>query len=149
MAHDFPYKSLHEYLDKIFMNLTPSENEIAQAKKEYWKAYNTRLKQHQRKKRKEITISLDKRQWESLLEKRKPNQSIHDYIKEWLTHHIYNSPVKPNTIIHDTTQIEQQLFVVTDYLEGLVYQRRHIDNDSIAKLEQLLYSLQKLLEDKF
>lgn len=149
MAHDFPYKSLHEYLDSVFKGLTPSENEIIQAKKSYWKAYNTRLKQHQRKKRKEVTLALNKNEWQSLLERRNPNQSIHDYIKEWLTHHIDNSLVKPNTIVHDTTQIEQQLFVVIDYLEGLIYQRRHIDNDSIAKLEQLLYSLQKLLEDKF
>ena len=149
MAQDFPYKSLHEYLDKVFMGLTPTESEIAQAKKEYWKAYNTHLKQNQRKKRKEVTLALDKNEWQSLLERRTPNQSIHDYIKEWLTHHIDNSPIVPSTIIQDTTQIEQQLFLVTDYLEGLVYQRRHIDKESIAGLEQLLYKLQELLEDKF
>ncbi|MBN8643472.1 MAG: hypothetical protein J0L86_16795 [Flavobacteriales bacterium] len=149
MAHDFPYKSLHEYLDSIFKGVTPSENDIIQAKKSYWKAYNTRLKQHQRKKRKEITIALDKKEWEALLQRRSTNQSIHDYIKEWLTHHISNSPIVTNTIVQDTSQIEQQLFVVCDYLEGLVYQRRHIDNNSIATLEQLLYKLQKLLEDKF
>ena len=149
MALVFPYKSLHDYLDKVFSGTSPSENEIAQAKKEYWKAYNTHLKQNQRRKRKEVTIGLDKKQWEALLERRKPNQSVHAYIKELLTHHIDNSPIAPNTIIQDTTQIEQQLFLVTDYLEGLVYQRRHIDKDSIAGLEQLLYKLQKLLEDKF
>lgn len=149
MAHDFPYKSLHDYLDKVFSGTTPTENEIIQAKKQYWKAYNTRLKQNQRKKRKEVTIALDKKLWEALLEKRKPNQSVHDYIKELLTHHIDNSPIAPNTIIQDITHIEQQLFLVTDYLEGIVYQRRHIDTDSIAGLENLLYELQKLLEDKF
>jgi hypothetical protein len=149
MAMVFPYKSLHEYLDKVFVGLTPSENEIAQAKKEYWKAYNTHLKQNQRKKRKEVTLALDKKEWQSLFERLNPNQSVHTYIKELLTHHIDNSPIAPSTIIQDTTQIEQQLFLVTDYLEGLVYQRRHIDKDSIAGLEQLLYKLQKLLEDKF
>lgn len=149
MAQVFPYKSLHDYLDKVFSGTTPSENEITQAKKEYWKAYNTHLKQNQRKKRKEVTLALDKKQWEALLERRKPNQSVHAYIKELLTHHIDNTPIATSTIIQDTTQIEQQLFLVTDYLEGLVYQRRHIDKDSIAGLEQLLYKLQKLLEDKF
>lgn len=149
MTQDFPYKNLHEYLDKAFLGLTPTESEIAQAKKEYWKAYNTHLKQNQRKKRKEVTLALDKNEWQSLLERRNPNQSIHDYIKEWLTHHIDNSPIVANTIIQDMTQIEQQLFLVTDYLEGLVYQRRHIDKDSIAGLEQLLNKLQELLEDKF
>jgi hypothetical protein len=149
MAQAFPYKSLHDYLDKVFSGTTPSESEIAQAKKAYWKAYNTHLKQNQRRKRKEVTLALDKKQWEALLQRRNPNQSVHAYIKQLLNHHIDNSPVVPNTIIQDTTQIEQQLFLVTDYLEGLVYQRRHIDTDSIKGLEQLLYRLQKLLEDKF
>jgi hypothetical protein len=149
MAMVFPYKSLHDYLDKVFSGTSPSEMEIAQAKKEYWKAYNTHLKQNQRKKRKEVTLALDKKEWQSLFERLNPNQSVHTYIKELLTHHIDNSPIAPSTIIQDTTQIEQQLFLVTDYLEGLVYQRRHIDKDSIAGLEQLLYKLQKLLEDKF
>ena len=44
------YKSLHDYLDAIFKDSSPSENEIIQAKKDYWKAYNTRLKQDKRKK---------------------------------------------------------------------------------------------------
>lgn len=149
MAQDFPYKSLHEYLDKVFMGLTPTESEIAQAKKEYWKAYNTHLKQNQRKKRKEVTLALDKNEWQSLLERRNPNQSVHGYIKELLHHHIDNSPIVPQAIVQDTTQIQQQLFLVVDYLEGLVYQRRHIDKETIAGLEQLLYKLQKLLEDKF
>lgn len=149
MSQPFPYKSLHDYLDKVFSGTSPSETEIAQAKKEYWRVYNTHLKQNQRKKCKEVTLALDKKQWEALLERRNPNQSVHAYIKELLTHHIDNSPIFTSTIIQDTTQIEQQLFLVTDYLEGLVYQRRHIETDSIAGLEQLLYKLQKLLEDKF
>ena len=111
MAQDFPYKSLHEYLDKVFVGLTPSESEIAQAKKEYWKAYNTHLKQNQRKKHKEVTLAFNKKEWQSLLERLNPNQSLHGYIKELLN--------------------------------------RHIDKDSIATLEQLLYKLQELLEDKF
>lgn len=149
MAQDFPYKSLHEYLDKVFVGLTPSETEIVQAKKTYWKAYNTHLKQKQRKKRKEVTIAFDKKEWQSFQEILNPSQSLHSYIKELLNHHIDNTPIAPNIIIQDTTQIEQQLFLVIDYLEGLVYQRRHIDKDSIAGLEQLLFKLQKLLEDKF
>lgn len=149
MSQAFPYTSLHDYLDNIFSGTTPSETEIAQAKKAYWKAYNTRLKQNQRKKRKEVTLTLDKKLWEALLDKRQPNQSVHAYIKELLIHHTSNSPIVPSTIIQDTTHIEQQLFLVTDYLEGLIYQRRHINNDSITQLEHLLQELQKLLEDKF
>lgn len=149
MTGDFPYKSLHEYLDNVFSGKSPTEMEIVQAKKTYWKAYNTHLKQKQRKKRKEITIAFDKKEWQSLQERLNPNQSLNSYIKELLTQHIDNTPITPTTIIQNTTQIEQQLFLVIDYLEGLVYQRRHIDKVSIAGLEQLLYKLQKLLGDKF
>lgn len=149
MADNFPYKSLHEYLDKVFSGTSASEIEITKAKKEYWKAYNTHLKQKQRRKCKEVTLAFDKKEWQSLLERLNPNQSLHGYIKELLNHHSNNAPIATSTIIQDTTQIEQQLFLVTDYLEGLVYQRRHIDSNSIAGLEHLLQELQQLLEDKF
>lgn len=149
MTGDFPYKSLHEYLDDFFSGTSPTEMEIVQAKKTYWKAYNTHLKKKQRKKRKEVTIAFDKKEWQSFQEKLNPNQSLNSYIKELLTHDIDKTPITPTTIIQNTTQIEQQLFLVIDYLEGLVYQRRHIDKDSIAGLENLLHELQRLLEDKF
>lgn len=149
MEQDFPYKSLHDYLDDLFRDKTPTESEITQAKKQYWKTYNTRLKKSQRQKRREVTIAFEKDEWESLLKKRSPNQSLHAYIRELLIHPTDNNHISPSIPLQDTTQIEQQLFLVTDYLEGLMYQRRLMDKESVARLENLLAALQRLLEEKF
>lgn len=149
MKNGFPYKSLHDYLDLVFRDKTPDENEIIEAKKIYWKSYNTALKQNQRKKRKEVTIAFEKDEWEMLSRERNPNQTIQAFIKVLLLQQIGNGATNRNTFLKDTTQIEQQLFLVTDYLESMIYHRRFIDNESIQVLEQHLLQLRKLLEALF
>ena len=143
------YKSLHDYLDAIFKDSSPSENEIIQAKKDYWKAYNTRLKQGKRKQNKEVTISLNKETLERLNLKLATTESISLYIQNL---------IKTNLQIIETTgffdkelglKIEQQLFIIIDYLESLLYQRKLIDTFQIALLEKQLEQLQKLMEEKF
>lgn len=143
------YKSLHDYLDAIFKDSSPSENEIIQGKKDYWKAYNTRLKQDKRKKAKEVTISLNKETLELLIQKLVAGESINSYIERIL---------KTNLQIIDTTgsfekelglKTEQQLFIIIDYLESLLYQRKLIDTSQIALLEKQLEQLQNLMEEKF
>ena len=143
------YKSLHDYLDAIFKDSSPSENEIIQAKKDYWKAYNTKLKQAKRKKTKEVTISLNKETLERLNQKLSTTESISHYIQNL---------IKTNLQIIETTgffekelglKIEQQLFIIIDYLESLLYQRKLIDTFQIALLEKQLEQLQKLMEEKF
>ena len=143
------YKSLHDYLDAIFKDSSPSENEIIQAKKDYWKAYNTRLKQAKRKQIKEVTISLNKETLELLNLKLVAGESISSYIQRIL---------KTNLQIIETTgffekelglKIEQQLFIIIDYLESLLYQRKLIDTSQIELLEKHLEKLQNLMEEKF
>lgn len=143
------YKSLHDYLDSIFKDSSPSENEIIQAKKDYWKAYNTRLKQDKRKQNKEVTISLNKETLERLNLKLATTESISHYIQNL---------IKTNLQIIETTgffekelglKIEQQLFIIIDYLESLLYQRKLIDTSQIELLEKHLEKLQNLMEEKF
>ena len=143
------YKSLHDYLDAIFKDSSPSDNEIKQAKKDYWKAYNTKLKQAKRKQIKEVTISLNKETLELLIQKLVAGESISSYIQRIL---------KTNLQIIDTTssfekelglKIEQQLFIIIDYLESLLYQRKLIDTSQIALLEKHLEKLQNLMEEKY
>ena len=143
------YKSLHDYLDVIFKDSSPNDNEIIQAKKIYWKAYNRKLKQDKRKKTKEVTISLNKETLELLIQKLVAGESISSYIQRIL---------KTNLQIIDTTssfekelglKIEQQLFIIIDYLESLLYQRKLIDTSQIALLEKQLEQLQNLMEEKY
>ena len=143
------YKSLHDYLDAIFKDSSPSENEIIQAKKDYWKAYNTKLKQAKRKQNKEVTISLNKETLERLNQKLSTTESLNHYIQNL---------IKTNLQIIETNgffekelglKIEQQLFIIIDYLESLLYQRKLIDSSQIALLEKQLEKLQNLMEEKF
>jgi len=43
------FTSIHDYLDKLFLDLEPSKQQIIDAKKDYWRAYNTDLKRRKRK----------------------------------------------------------------------------------------------------
>lgn len=149
MKTDFPYKSLHDYLDVIFKDKTPDETEIIEAKKTYWKMYNTFLKRNQRKKYKEVTIALEKEHWDILLKGKKTAQTIQSYLKELLLKQMDSKEANKTIFIADTIQIEQQLFVVVDYLESMIYHRRFIDIESIRELEKHLFRLRNLLEELF
>lgn len=137
------YNSLHDYLDNLFRNRTPDTEEIIQAKKTYWRSYNTRLKQTQRRKHKEITLSLTKDELEMLRKRLQVKQSVSAYIKKLLQDHLEDTSLHHNNTIDKQAlnQIEQQLFLVTDYLESLIYQRRFVDKDQIGKLEQYVQQL--------
>jgi len=148
MKKAFPYKNLHQYLDLVFVGIEPTPEQVILQKKAYWKAYNTHLKQNQRAKRKEVTITLDKELLEMLLQK-SSNGSLSNYIKQVLLQHTSQNSIDVPLLGQDSAVLEQQLFLVTDYLQGILYQRRIIDKEAIAKLESLLLKLKQLLEDKF
>ena len=46
-------------------------------------------------------------------------------------------------------QIEQQLFILIDYLESLLYQRKLIDRQQMQQLEKHIQNLQFILEQNF
>ena len=143
------FNSLHDYLDLIFKDKTPNENEIINAKKAYWKIYNTKLKQSQRKQKKEVTLSLDKKMLELLCLKLTTNQSISDYIKKIINENLLIEVSNHTYEKEDLLKIEQQLFTIIDYLESLLYQRKLVDASQIELLEKHLEELQKLLEENF
>jgi hypothetical protein len=146
LPEPWTYNNLHDYLDDLFINANPTNEEIIQAKKTYWRSYNTRLKQIQRQKRKEITLSLSKEEVELLNRKLEPKQSIIDYMKVLLENHLKSNENINSNQKKELLQIEQQLFIVIDYLESLIYQRRFVDNTQIGKLELYIQHLQDVLE---
>ncbi|NMR34958.1 hypothetical protein HIO71_12250 [Chryseobacterium aquaticum] len=149
---NFPYKGLHDYLDIIFRDIIPTEDQIAEAKKQYRKYYNSHLKRNYRNSHKQITLSLTKYEMELLKRKLESQQSVSGYIKKLVLAHLDNSQTlfnQQNTQKKDLAQVEQQLFILIDYLESLIYHRRFVDNTQIAKLEQHLLYLQQLLETQF
>ena len=136
------YKTLHDYLDDLFSNKNPTNDEIIQAKKTYWRSYNTRLKQIQRQKNKEVTISLSKELLELL------NRKL-EYIKVLLENHLQSNENINTNQKKELLQIEQQLFILIDYLESLLYQRKLIDRQQMQQLEKHIQNLQFILEQNF
>ena len=143
------YGSLHDYLDDLFNNKNPNDEEIIQAKKAYWRSYNKRLKQIQRQKHKEVTISISKELLELLNGRLEPKQSIIDYIKTLLEKHLRGSENVNLNQKKELLQIEQQLFILIDYLESLLYQRKLIDRQQMQQLEKHIQNLQFVLEQNF
>ena len=140
------YNNLHDYLDDLFNSKNPNDEEIIQAKKAYWRSYNKRLKQIQRQKHKEVTISISKELLELLNGRLEPKQSIIDYIKTLLEKHLRGSENVNLNQKKEFLQIEQQLFLVIDYLESLLYQRKLIDRQQMQQLEKHIQNLQFILE---
>jgi hypothetical protein len=143
------YRSLHDYLDNLFENRNPDQEEIIQAKNGYWRSYNTRLKQIQRKTNKQISLMVSKDDLKLLQPKLAPNQSVSDYIKNLLEMHFQNDEISSTIQKKDLLPIEQQLFILIDYLESLLYQRKLIDKTQMLQLEKYIQNLQLLLEEKF
>ena len=143
------YNNLHDYLDDLFNNKNPNDEEIIQAKKAYWRSYNSRLKQIQRQKNKEVTISLSKELLELLNRKLEPKQTIIEYIKVLLENHLQSNENINTNQKKELLQIEQQLFLVIDYLESLLYQRKLIDRQQMQQLEKYIQNLQFVLEQNF
>lgn len=141
LPEPWTYNNLHDYLDDLFNGKNPSDEEIIQAKKTYWRSYNTRLKQIQRQKNKEVTISLTKEVLELLNRKLEPKQTIIDYIKVLLENHLQSNENVNNNQKKELLQIEQQLFILIDYLESLLYQRKLIDRQQMQQLEKHIQNL--------
>ena len=149
LPEPWTYNNLHDYLDDLFNGKNPSDEEIIQAKKAYWRSYNKRLKQIQRQKHKEVTISISKELLELLNGRLEPKQSIIDYIKTLLEKHLRGSENVNLNQKKELLQIEQQLFLVIDYLESLLYQRKLIDRQQMQQLEKYIQNLQFVLEQNF
>lgn len=149
LPEPWTYNSLHDYLDYFFNNKNPSDEEIIQAKKTYWRSYNKRLKQIQRQKRKEVTLSLSKEVLESLERKLEPKQPVADYIKTLLDNHLQSNENINNYKKEEILKVEQQLFILIDYLESLLYQRKLVDRQQFSQLEKYIQNLQRVLQEKF
>lgn len=148
-SEPWTYKSLHDYLDELFENRNPDHEEIIQAKNMYWRSYNTRLKQVQRKKSKQISLIVSKDDLELLQLKLEPKQSVSDYIKNLLENDLQSGKTMNTFQKKELLPIEQQLFILIDYLESLLYQRKLIDKVQMSRLEKYIQNLQLVIEEKF
>ncbi len=142
------YSCLHDYLDALFEGKTPSKEAIIEAKKVYWRAYNTRLKKQQRQKKTEVTISFYKEEIKTLKSRLSDKQTISQFIKQVVTNEL-QSKKGENVSTDAFDSLEQQLFLLIEYLEHLLFQSENLDKRNLHILKKHLKTLQQLFKKHF
>ena len=141
---DNTFRGVHDYMDALFKGRQPSKAEIIDAKKAYWRAYNTALKRRRRKLFPVLQVTFSREQLALIRSKLEKGQSVSGMIRAVVLEHLegdYALPEKVNTAL-----IEQQLFLISEYLKELL-EIDQIDTNRIQQLESHIKSLeQRILE---
>ncbi len=138
------FTSVHDYLDVIFEKVNPSKVAIIKAKKDYWCAYNTDLKRRRRKAFPTFQISFSKQEVVIIKSRLQKGQSVSKYIYKLVLQHIEEDvPLTPKI---NTALIEQQLFLIAEYLQELL-DFENIDNHKIEQLERYIKALENVIQE--
>ena len=136
------FTGIHDYLDEVFADREATAEEIATAKTIYWRAYNTDLKRRMRASSSSIHIRLDKEDIKQLQSALKEGQEIahlvRDIVVQYLSNKQYDCP------IINTALIEQQLFLINEYLQELLLLEK-IDEQRLKQLEDYILAIEKAL----
>lgn len=133
----FPFTSVHHYLDTVFANrVNPSEQEVKQAKCDYWKLYHSYYRKQRRKRKKEFTLGFDKKTLIKI-HQRKEKLSVSEFLYKSVNNAIGDSA----RIIFDSSQLEilhQKLMELISLVEELLEQEdTQIKESVLIRLEHL------------
>lgn len=146
-AQPHTFKGVHDYMDALFAGRSPSSDEIIDAKKQYWKAYNSDLIKRRRKKNSEFTIAFNKKELKLIYLRKAKEKSVTEYLQKVVLTHL-NDNTSINKFI-DTSIIEQQLFLIAEYMQDLLDIETSINPKNFAQLESKINHLQNLIESRF
>jgi hypothetical protein len=138
------FTSVHDYLDILFEGLTPNEQDVIVAKRDYWRAYNTDLKRRKRQQFPTFQISFSKEISMVLKSRLAKGQAISLYIYELVVAHLKDRTELPKKI--NTALIEQQLFLIAEYLRELL-DYEQIDTQKIEILESYILALETVIQE--
>lgn len=138
------FNSVHDYLDMVFKDTIPSEEAIINAKKIYWRAYNTDLKRRKRQEFTTLHICFSKKEYVNIQAKLSNTQSVPAYIKYLVLEHFKNNAT--SIVPVNTNLIEQQLFLIAEYLQELLEQD-NVNIEKIEALEQYMQTLEQVIQD--
>lgn len=131
--------SVHAYLAKTNVLETGSEQDIAWAKRAYWKQYNVEWRKQQRKRTKQYVIVLNETEYKQIVTAAKAHkQSCTRYIKEAALAYLLKVYLVPDTVALGT--IRQLLAINYNTLQKLF-------DESIVPFEigrQLLLQMSEL-----
>lgn len=121
---DFPYQSLHDYLDSVFKEHDPTDEQTMQAKKDYWKQYNTNLKRRRRSNIREFLVGFSKEETQKLTSLITTEKGVAPLIRTIVLDFLDQNMDLPIQR-RDTKQIEQSLALIIAYLEELLEDATH------------------------
>jgi hypothetical protein len=131
------YRSLHEYLDDVFKNIQqPSDDQIKQAKKAYWKQWFTQYRRDQRSIKKEFVLRFDMDQLALIHSKRKELS-----VSQFLYASVHQALNTDNTLTHDSLllkHIDHGLMQLINVLEELLdTEHSSLDESILERIEHL------------
>lgn len=138
------FTSVHDYLDMVFKDTIPNEEAIINAKKIYWRAYNTDLKRRKRQEFTTLHICFSKKEYGDIQAKLSEAQSVPAYIKYLVLEHFKNRNESVTPV--NTSLIEQQLFLIAEYLQELL-ESKTVNTEKIEALEQYMQTLEQVIQD--
>lgn len=141
------HKNLHNFLDALFEGQDPSNESVVLAKKQYWKAYNLKLIQKRRTENHEFSVSFSKTEFRLIKGRMTDKQAVSQYIRQAVLDGL--SDDTPTTPVIDTAIIEQQLFLVAEYIKDLLENERTVNESAITQLQSQILELQNLIENQF
>ncbi len=138
------FTSVHDYLDLLFEGVTPSNEDIIKAKREYWRAYNTDLKRRKRKACPTFQISFSKDELVIIKSKLEKDGCVSRYIHDLVLQHLQGNIEYTQKV--NTALIEQQLFLIAEYLKELL-DFESIDTEKVEALEQYIQVLETVIQE--
>lgn len=135
------FTGVHDYLDELFASSDPSDAEIILAKKWYWRCYNSHLKR-QRKHYSNLSVYFSQEQI-TRIKTYAENRKVSDFIKRVVLSYMDGTTSVVKKV--DTAIIEQQLFLISEYLQEIV-QSNVIGDAQLQFLEARIKDLQIHIE---
>lgn len=140
-------KSVHDYLDQLFEGKDPSKESVVLAKKAYWKAYNLNLIRQRRKQNHEFSVTFSKSEFKMIQGCLQDKEAVSQCIRRMVLLNMNGSAHMYRHI--DTAIIEQQLFLITDYLEEIIENEWVINTKRLQNLEIKTQVLHQLISQEF
>jgi len=141
------YNNLHEYLDEVFEGQDPTKLEIKQAKQDYWRDYNTQLKRRSRKNKRTFSVWFTRKEIVGIESLKKKGVAVSSLIRRLVTNELQTTDGVIQEI--DTAVIEQQLFLIAEYLQEVLDADLVLDTTKIESLELKVKELQNIIQQDF
>ena len=135
------FRSVHDYLDKRFKGQSPTKQEVKQAKKDYWRMYNTALKRRIRKQYPIVRLRFSKQEMNRIKEKLDNKELLSIQVRRIVLDYINGTTTTGNMAL-----IEQQLFLISEYVQELLEVGDAVSLGKIEKLQQSIIAIQDALE---